>query len=429
MKKQLFVVILACAVSFLALGCDKEKEVQKVVVDPGVFVDQPSTEPVVSEAPVASEEPGPSAEPSETIAPTDPVGTSEEPSGESEQKDPEDVTMIPEGKKREPVEVKGIYVTGNKAGTNGFYDLVTLVDETELNAMVIDIKNEDGYVTYAMDSPMVNEMSSQKRLIGDLPGVLNTCKEHDIYTIARIVTFCDNHAAETHPEWAVLNKDGSVYHDNRKLAWLNPYKKDCWEYISEIACQAAQAGFDEIQFDYIRLNTDKKMKDLDYGPDAADVTSQEIITEFVSYIMEELEPYGVYVAADVYGTIIGSEVDRKNVGQNYVDMCSKLDYICPMIYPSHYAGGNFGIEIPDTDPYKCIKGAMDLSTKETSVLEGTHCAVARPWLQAFTATWVKGHIDYGIEEVKLQIQAVHDAGYNEYLLWNSGNVYEKGVFE
>ena len=398
-----------------------------------VTVDDPS-ENGATEEPAAENGSETEQEPVEEV-PADTVveETQELSSGETEQEAVSEETDTEEsnlyGEKCDPVTVHGIYVSGNKAGSSGMASLITLVEETELNAMVIDVKNDNGKITYKMDSPLVNEMGSASNLIGDLPALIEECHSKDIYLIARIVTFCDDYATEKHPEWAVKTKDGSVYQDNRDLGWLNPYQRDCWAYILEIAQQAALAGFDEVQFDYIRLTTDKKMKDLDYGEESETVTSQEIISEFVGYLMEGLEPYGVYVSADVYGTIIGSETDRKNVGQNYVEMSSMLDYISPMVYPSHYAGGNFGLEIPDQHPYECILGAMQLSVSELSVLEGEHVAGVRPWLQDFTATWVKGHIQYGAEEVREQIQAVYDAGYSEWILWNSSNVYSADALE
>ena len=133
----------------------------------------------------------------------------------------------------------------------------------------------------------------------------------------------------------------------------------------------------------------------------------------------------VYVAADVYGTVIDSKVDQKIVGQDYVEMSSYLDYICPMVYPSHYANGVYGIGIPDAEPYKTIYAAMNAATKELSVLPEEQRAINRVWLQSFTASWVKGYISYGPQQIREQIHGAYDAGYDEWILWNASVRYQR----
>ena len=166
------------------------------------------------------------------------------------------------------------------------------------------------------------------------------------------------------------------------------------------------------------------MDQVDFGEEAKNQTKVEIITSFVKYAYETLKPLGVVVSADVYGAIIDSSADAERVGQSYTEMAKYLDYICPMIYPSHYSNGYYGIENPDTEPYLLISGALKASKEALSVLgEEEHCAKVRPWLQDFTATWVTNHITYGVEEVRAQMEAVYDAGYDGWLLWNSRNHY------
>ena len=167
------------------------------------------------------------------------------------------------------VKVKGIYVTGNMAGTSNMDNLISLVDRTELNTMVIDIKNDEGRVVYQMDSPMVSELGSAQKLVADMPALVKKCREHGIYLIGRIVAFKDPFLAENRPELALHNQDGSVFRDKSGLAWVNPYSREVWEYLMEIAAQAVAVGFDEIQFDYIRFSTDRGMSKVDFGPEAA----------------------------------------------------------------------------------------------------------------------------------------------------------------
>lgn len=324
-----------------------------------------------------------------------------------------------------PVKVKGIYVTGPMAGsTNNMAGLIELVESTELNTMVIDIKNDSGEITYKMDNDIAKEIGATVNYISDIKDLVARLKEKGIYLIARVVAFKDPILAESKPELSIKNADGTIFRDRSKLAWVNPYKKEVWEYLISVSKEAAELGFDEIQFDYIRFSTDSGMKQVSFGEEATDKSKIEAITEFTKYAYEELSPLGVYVSADVYGTIISSDVDAKIVGQSYAQMAKYLDYICPMIYPSHYANGSYGIDYPDLEPYDLIKKALEdsqiiLKTNE----DEEHQAIVRPWLQDFTATWVEQHQKYDAEEIKEQIQGVYDAGYEEWILWNGSNRY------
>jgi hypothetical protein len=327
---------------------------------------------------------------------------------------------------RTPRKVKGIYVTGPRAGKESYMkDLVELVDTTELNAMVIDIKNDNGEITYKMDLPEVKEMGADVNYISDIEQLIADLKAKDIYLIARIVAFKDPILAKNRPDLSLKKKDGTIFYDKSGLSWVNPYKKDVWDYLVSVAKEAAGLGFDEIQFDYIRFSTDTGMKDVDFGKEAKGKSKMEAITEFTKYACENLKPLGVFVSADVYGTIIDSKIDAKIVGQNYKEMAEYLDYICPMIYPSHYQDGSYGIKHPDLNPYDLILSALDKSQTELKATDNTSQAKVRSWLQDFTATWLDNHKSYGPKEIRDQIKAVYDAGYDEWILWNGNNNYTK----
>lgn len=390
---------------------------------------------------------------------------------------------MPEGQERvENVrpKVKGIFVTGPMAGTDNMGHLIELVEGTELNAIVMDVKNDEGRVVYDMQIPAVSETGAGIRYVQDMESLVAECKEKNIYLIARIVAFKDPFLAEIKPEWCIHNKDGSIFHDKGGLAWLNPYNQEVWEYLLDIADEALSIGFDEIQFDYIRFSTDEAMEDVDFGQTVTG-DRQQVIIDFVKYASERVHKAGGAVSADVYGMVIDSEVDQKIVGQNYVELSKYLDYISPMVYPSHYGPYNYDIPVPDAEPYRLVLTAL-LSSKRvlagipvntvsgnaaagntaigdiisqnettgssiSSAVEGTESALAkeeiallepmkgvrakvRPWLQDFTATWVTGHIPYGKKEVREQIQAVYDAGYEEWILWNASNRYtEDGLLK
>lgn len=368
--------------------------------------------------------------------------------------------------------VKGIFVTGAMAGTDNMENLIDLVDQTELNALVIDVKNDEGRVTFDMDVPSVQEMGVCIRYIRDIQDLMEKCKEKNIYLIARIVAFKDPYMEQVKPEWCIHNADGSLFKDKNGMTWLDPHNEQVWAYLLEVAQGALDIGFDEIQFDYMRFSTDPNMESVDFGQQDED--RRKVITEFVKYASERIHAVGGAVSADVYGVVIDSDGDQRIVGQDYLELSRYLDYISPMVYPSHYGPYNYNIPVPDAEPYRLVLTALlssrkvlagvpvnekkenpgsengmsgntisgntvseygqekeeeipeiEYSTEKLASLEpleGVRVRV-RPWLQAFTATWVKGHILYEGDEIREQIQAVYDAGYEEWILWNASNKY------
>jgi hypothetical protein len=337
---------------------------------------------------------------------------------------PVEVSAEP-GKK--PVKVKGIYISGYMAGSEGLQAILDKIQGTEINTVVIDVKNDDGRITFAMeDAPTVNEIGATEKYIKDIDSLMAQLKARGLYTIARVVAFRDPYLAEKKPEWALKNKDGSLHRDNKGLAWVNPYRTEVWDYLVEVGTEASKAGFDEVQFDYIRFSTDSSMKQVVFDEkDTRGRSKTDIITEFIQYAYDKLSSSNIFVSADVFGTIIGSKVDAEAVGQIYNDMACHLDYICPMIYPSHYGDGNFGIDHPDMEPYRTIRAALKLSRQdlESAKEAEKRQAIVRPWLQDFTASYLKHHISYGAKEVRAQIQAVYDSGYDEWILWSASNRY------
>lgn len=324
----------------------------------------------------------------------------------------------------QPEPVRGIYVTGPMAGHANMEKLIQLVQDSELNAMVIDIKNDEGIVTFNMDDPMVQELGAGVNYIPDLPGLLKRLGEENVYRIARITAFKDPLLASERPDLCIQRKDGGVFRDKNGLAWVNPYQREVWDYLMSIAKEAAALGFDEIQFDYIRFPTEIADEEADYGEEALEKSKTDIITEFTAYAYETLSPLGVKVSADVFGTVIDQETDAQIVGQDYQAMAEHLDYICPMIYPSHYNDGVYGLEHPDLQPYETICSALEASKESLSGLpQETKRAEVRPWLQDFTASWLEVYQNYGPEQLRQQIQAVYDTGCTEWLLWNAKNVY------
>lgn len=316
--------------------------------------------------------------------------------------------------------VRGIYISGPVAGDPYMDTLLELIDQTELNAVVIDVKNDEGNLTYRPESGTAVEIGACVRYISDLPGLVSRLKDHGVYTIARIAAFKDPVLARARPELALRYRNGKAVSESGALAWVNPYDPEVWSYLEEIALSAADVGFDEVQFDYVRFPTGKSMDQVDFGPSAEGLEKTDAVAGFLEQVTASLHGRGVLVSADVFGTVISNRTDALLVGQDYAKLAEIVDYVCPMIYPSHYAAGAFGLDIPDQAPYETIYAALSQSK---ALLAGNQQAGVRAWLQDFTATWVPGHLEYGPEELRAQIQAVSDAGYTDWLLWNGKNQY------
>lgn len=328
---------------------------------------------------------------------------------------------------RVPVKTKGIYISAYVAGTSSMVDgLIEHFDETEANAIVIDLKDDFGRVACEMHGPLIDEVESVKVYIPKVQELTKKLHDHGIYVIARVPAFRDAWLGEARPDWCVQLTDGSVFRDRNDNAWVNPYKTEAWDYLVEIGLQAKELGFDEVQFDYIRFCTEKGMQEAVFQEEDTQGRSRtDIILKFVSYVYDKLADSGLFVSADVYGAIIDNQVDADAVGQIYGEMAKHLDYISPMIYPSHYGNGNYGIDYPDEHPYEMIRAALEDSRKELyfAGLESEHVAQVRPWLQDFTASWLEHHIEYGPDEIRSQVQAVYDSGYDEWLLWDASCKY------
>jgi hypothetical protein len=332
----------------------------------------------------------------------------------------EETSFDPVDWKASHPKVRGLYITGPTAGSERMNEIIQLIDDTELNAVVIDVKDDNGNITFSMEgNDAVTALDACVPYITDMPELMKTLKEHDIYTIARIPCFKDPTLAAGKPELALCKPDGSPIVDGKGVAWVNPCKKEVWEYLVGIATSCKEVGFDEVQFDYVRFPVGEDAEAADYGEEVTPENKHTYIEGFLSYASKELHAIDMPVTADLFGTVIGNPIDIEQVGQDYAALSTTADVLCPMIYPSHYGPGNFNLAVPDAAPYETILAALEGSKKELSSVKEEDCAVIRPWLQAFSAPWVQGHISYGGDEIRAQIQAVYDAGYEEWILWNA----------
>lgn len=356
---------------------------------------------------------------------------------------PTPTIAIPEGEviwmadyvdKRTPVEAKGVYLSPDVAKNSAYMEeLLHYLDTTELNAVVIDVKADSGAIVYAMENEMAKEIGALRSIV-NIPSIVKTLKEHGVYVIARLVAFKDPILAKARPELTFYNQDGSKFYDSSNSAWVSPYKHEVWEYLAEVGISCAEVGFDEINYDYMRFPTDG-VKNINWGVEAETKTKTEAITEGIKYLCETLRMHDVYVSADVYGIVISSKLDAAAVGQDYKEMSRYLDYICPMIYPSHYGFGYAGIPYPDKEPAKIIKMALNSSNKRIGEIpEYQHRAICRPWLQDFTASYLgtkngeDRYLVYDAEVLRIQMEATYESGLTDWLLWNAGGSYTEDAW-
>ncbi|MFD0672543.1 putative glycoside hydrolase [Cohnella sp. GCM10027633] len=335
----------------------------------------------------------------------------------------EDAEKVSLRKPGEPV--RGIYVTSHVARSRRMDELIALVDQTELNAMVVDINSGMALTALpksprAASYPISNTKSAKqmKQLIAKL-------KQHRIYTIARIITFKNPELARAVPSWSIKRKDGRVWQDRGGSPWIDPYRQEAWEYPLKLAEHAASIGFDEIQFDYVRFPENEKRVDREVAyANPNKWTKSEAIRKFLHRASVRAHKAGARISADVFG-LVGSSTDDMGIGQSWKSIASEVDVVSPMIYPSHYADGIWGVAHPDLTPSPIIARALKDITRQNERMnaQGIDTAKVRPWLQSFTATWVHPHQRYGLQQVKEQIAASRAAGYPSYLLWNSANRY------
>lgn len=318
--------------------------------------------------------------------------------------------------KHEPIKVKALYITAYSASSMSKIDeMIDLIDKTELNAIVIDIKDYSGYILYDTKIPLANELKLKNVLIRRLPEILKKMKEHNIYTIARISSFQDPILAENKPEWALKSKaTGALWRDKKGLAWVDANNKNVWSYIVSVGREASRLGFDEVNFDYIRFPTDGNLSDIAYTN--GDKKRYEVMSEFYSYLSASMGREPVYISADLFGlTTERTGEDDMMIGQRIMDAAQYFDYVCPMVYPSHYPTGYMNFSNPADHPYEVVYNAMKKGVDRTNGMR----AKLRTWVQYFNLGAV-----YDGDKVRAQIKASDESGADGWMLWNARNVYD-----
>lgn len=324
------------------------------------------------------------------------------------------------------VKVKGIYVTIYSAGGQRIDQLIEMANRTGINTFVIDVKDDSGYMLFKTKAAeKYSPDANKKATVKDIEALMKKLKDNGIYTIARIVAFKDPTYTSHHKDRAIVYKsDGRPFTNRDGLIWASPHDRELWEYNVAVSKEAADAGFNEIQFDYVRFPASdggKLDKQLDYRNTTGE-SKPATIQNFLKYAYKELSPKGVYISADIYG-LVGSVADDMALGQYWEAVSNVVDYVSPMMYPSHYANHTYGLPVPDAYPYETVYNSAKDSVARNKNIETP--AIIRPWIQDFTASWVKGYIKYGPEQVKAQIRALEENGIDEFMLWNANNRYSE----
>ncbi len=324
--------------------------------------------------------------------------------------------------KFEPQSIKGIYVTGYTASNRKrLHELMDLIDRTELNAMILDIKDYSGRIFYDADLPLADEVGSKYILIKDIGALVQEAHQRGIYVIARIAVFQDPYLVEHKPELAVKSKSGGIWRDRKGLSWVDPASEVVWHYNVDLARDAISRGFDEINFDYVRFPSDGNLDDLVYTIWDNKTPKNIVIRNFFSFLNQELKPEGKPLSVDLFGMTFVNE-DDLGVGQHLEDIAPYFDYLSPMVYPSHYPKDYGNFANPAKYPYEVISGTLHTGKSRLEAASST--AIVRPWLQDFDLG-----ARYDASMVQKEIKAVYDNGAYGWMLWNAANIYTESALE
>lgn len=339
-----------------------------------------------------------------------------------------------------PEPLKAIYMTSCVLGTPSLRDgLVKLIEDTEINAVVIDVKDYSGTLSFKPQNPnLLHAWEVSKCGTQDIKEFMQTLYEKNIYRIARVTVFQDPHFTKLHPELAVQSAStGLPWKDRKGLSFLDVGGKSTWDYVMDITKEVYGAGFDEINYDYIRYPSDGNMKDTVFKLSTG--TKADQLEKFFQYLHAETKKIGIVTSADLFG-MTTTNTDDLNIGQVLERTLPYFDYVAPMVYPSHYPPNFNGWKDPNKVPYDLIYFVMSSAVKRTiatstpiQTLDGIYIASTtpklytkisfdkeklRPWLQDFDYGG-----NYGVLEVKEQIQATNDAGLTSWMLWAPSNKY------
>lgn len=324
-----------------------------------------------------------------------------------------------------PETVRALYMSSWIAsGTKNRDKIINLIDQNDsLNAVIIDIKDDTGRISFLTpDAPVITGSGSPSNRIRDIRELIQQLHEKDIYVIGRIAVFQDPYLTHKYPEWAIRRKsDGSIWKDRKELSFLDPTNKHVWEYMRDLAITSYNTGFDEINFDYIRFPSDGNIADIAYPTTDITLTRADHIENFFAFINENVRKRGIPTSADLFG-MTTTNTDDLGIGQVLERAIPYFDYISPMIYPSHYPPNFHGYKNPAANPGDIVRIAMTTGVTRAEAL-GKTPAVFRPWVQDFDLG-----ANYGVTEVRAQIDALEKLGITSYMVWDPGNSYTREAY-
>jgi hypothetical protein len=320
-----------------------------------------------------------------------------------------------------PQEVKGLYLTHFGIAYKPLRDgVLDLIRSTELNAVVIDVKGDRGFLSSNLDVALAREIGSNRlTTVKDIRSLIEQLHNEDVYVIGRIVAFKDDILAHARPELAIVDtRTKEPWIDNEHLAWVDPFRKEVWSYNISIAIEAAKAGFDEIQLDYVRFPTDGRLSSAKYSQPNTMEARVKTIDSFLENVQSALLPYNVYFSADIFGYTPWNYNDT-DIGQKIENVADHVDYICLMVYPSGYHLGIPGYLKPVAHPYEVVYYTLEKARNRLAGKENQ----LRPWLQNFR-DYAFDRRHYTGTEIMLQIEACKEASTSGYMLWDPSNKYK-----
>lgn len=326
-----------------------------------------------------------------------------------------------------PDTIRGLYVNRWAAIGNRMWQLVELARRTEINALVIDVKDDRGLLLYRSEVPLAREIGAdtvQPMSDRRLAALLDTLRRYEIYPIARIVVAKDPLLAEQRSEWAIRRRDdpSRPWLDRKGKPWLDPHRPEVWKYAVDLAREAVRLGFSEVQFDYVRFPDEPRMAAETTYPLANGRLRAQVIREMLGMTRDSLRDLGVPITADVFGLTTTDTTDM-GIGQRWEDFVDQVDVVLPMMYPSHYAPGTYGLRNPNASPYETIARGLQDAVRRSAGIPGAARVI--PWYQDFTM----GPPRYGAEQVRAQIRAGYDNGFPSWILWNPGSRYTEAALE
>jgi len=319
--------------------------------------------------------------------------------------------------------IRGIHVTAWSAGSTKYRKKLDAILKTSvINSVIIDIKEYKGEV-YIPGVRMAVAAGAYVPAMPDLASYVADLNRRGIYTVARVVVFKDGIYPKKNPHTAVKNASGGIWADRAGNTWFDPYHVEGWRYNTIIALEAARMGFKEIQFDYIRFPTDGALSQMRFSKPYTRKDASDALVGFLRHARQALQPTGVKISIDVFG-LTTTDNSGMGIGQLIRPMAEQVDYVCPMIYPSHYYPGEYGLAIPNNQPYKVIWFALRDAIKN---MGPDARQKLRPYLQDFSLR--KAGIPYNKAEVEAQIQASADHGILSWNLWNASSNYTWSALE